>query len=159
MDEDERERRRRRNEEERAYLADLATEDAAINAVRAARSYVAEYLPEPSSMQHFGHVSLPLGSSEPMRRYRAEQEELAAERQALAAKQERERQAWQRQAAQRAAKSEMTDEWTEAIGAAMAEYVGKKIDKLRDEVTTPANTTSTVGRASDLPVIRKIRIA
>ena len=81
-------------------------------------------------MQHFGSVSVPLRSSEPMRRWRAEAEAKKRRQQAYAAEQEREWQERQRQAAM----PEMPQVWIDAIGEAMSEYVANQVDGLRAEV-------------------------
>jgi hypothetical protein len=121
--------------------------------------------PGPSAMQSFG--LLPLLSSEPMDRWRREAEELertrrqgcqhhkAEERRIM-----RERQ----QAAERAARVEMTEEWTEVIGEVIAEehqsmrdHVAEQIGLLRAELTVQRTAHAKGGEILDLPAVSSWR--
>ena len=148
MDPEERERRRRYVEDMRDLVRDM---DASSSMPRA--------MPEPSATQSFG--DMPLLSSARSERFRAEAEEWQRK-----CEQERERREQeerrilreQQRAAERAARSVSTEEWTDAIGEALAEerlqmrdHVAEQIGLLRAELTV--QRAAERGQFIDLPAL------
>ena len=166
------------DEEKAAILAraraTIEQVDAQLAAVDAARNSPAQTWAEPessspASMQHFGHVSVPLKSSAPMNRWRAEAAEwerkCEQEREKMASETNEQRtRDWERWADARidAAIDATLDELTKAIGQVVGEerkyfhaYIDEQIGLLRAELTVQRAHES--GKVLDLPAVPLIR--
>ena len=117
------------------------------------------YSPAPSELQSFGII--PLRSSEPMRRYRAEAEATKrGQEQWTAARKAEERRDV------REARVELTDEWIDGIGAALAEVRAELRKEFAERLAQVRAEFSTMkahddGQVVDMPspLLRKRRDA
>ena len=119
------------------------------------------YSPAPSELQSFGII--PLRSSEPMRRYRAEAEatERGQEQSTTDRKAEERRDV-------REARVELTDEWIDGIGAALAEVraelrkeFAERLAQVRAAEFSTMKAHDRLGQVVDMPspLLRKRRDA